>query len=79
MEKVDLRKQLTPLWSPPRDPILVDVPAFNFAMIDGEGDPNGSSAFQDAVQALYALTYGAKFLRREEETVDFKVMPLEGL
>ena len=28
------------LYRPPTEPVLVDVPEFEFLMIDGEGDPN---------------------------------------
>lgn len=32
-------------------PWLVDVPEMGFLMIDGHGDPNTSSDYQEAVQA----------------------------
>jgi hypothetical protein len=80
METVDLRKELKHLYTPsPKEPSLVDVPAFTFAMIDGEGNPNTSQSFHDAIQALFAITYTAKFHRREDKAVDYKAMPLEGL
>jgi hypothetical protein len=59
-------------------PEIVDVPDFNFLMVDGQGDPNTSSEFQDAIGALYALSYGAKFALKKSG-VDTKVMPLEAL
>jgi hypothetical protein len=49
-------------------------------MIDGEGDPNTSTAFHDAVEALYALSYTLKFsLKKSPSPLDYGVMPLEGL
>jgi hypothetical protein len=49
-------------------------------MVDGEGDPNTSPAFQQAVEALYALSYTLKFsLKKGPQPVDYGVMPLEGL
>lgn len=62
----------------PGHPEIVDVPWFNYLMIDGEGDPNTSHAFQDAIGALYPLSYGAKFALKKEG-VDVRVMPLEAL
>jgi hypothetical protein len=51
-----------------------------FLMIDGHGDPNGSATFQEAVQALYAASYGLKFrVRAMEHGIEYTVMPLEGL
>jgi hypothetical protein len=57
---------------------IVDVPAMHFIMVDGTGNPNQPGAFQDAVQALYSLSYGAKFMLKKEG-IEFKVSPLEGL
>jgi hypothetical protein len=57
---------------------LVDVPEFGFAVIRGQGDPGGA-AFTDAVQALYAVSYGAHFLVKRELGAAAKVMPLEAL
>ena len=32
-----------------------------FLMVDGSGDPNTSQDFQDAIQALYSVSYTLKF------------------
>jgi hypothetical protein len=32
------------LYHPPADPVMIDVPEFEFVMIDGSGDPNTSSS-----------------------------------
>jgi len=49
-------------------------------MIDGEGDPNTSQAFQDAVEALFSISYTLKFMiKKGKEGIDYGVMPLEGL
>ena len=37
-----------------------------FLMIDGHGDPNTSSDFQEAIQALYGASYTLKFALQEE-------------
>lgn len=81
MEKLDLKKQLAPLYSQPAGRIsLVDVPDARFLMIDGEGNPNSSQAFSEAVEALFGLSYTLKFMiKKGPNPVDYGVMPLEGL
>jgi hypothetical protein len=80
-QKLDLMKDLQPLYRPPvREPVLVEVPALSFLMVDGAGDPNTSPEYAQAVEALFAASYGAKFMvKRGPEATDYKVMPLEGL
>jgi hypothetical protein len=80
MKKLDLRKELRHLYHPPVQEVsLVKVPRFNFLMVDGAGDPNTSKEFQDAIQALFALSYTVKFMVKKEKKIDFPVMALEGL
>lgn len=81
MRKVDLKKALRHLYLPPsKDVVQVDVPTFRFLMIDGEGDPNSSPAYSAAVEALFSVSYAAKFMvKRSAQALDYAVMPLEGL
>ncbi len=81
MEKLDLKKQLARLYRPSsRDVGEVDVPAMNFLMIDGEGDPNTSESYAHAVEALFSVAYGIKFaVKKGPAAIDYGVMPLEGL
>jgi hypothetical protein len=48
-------------------------------MIDGEGDPNTSKGFQEAVEVLFSLSYTLKFMIKKGKAIDYGVMPLEGL
>jgi hypothetical protein len=49
-------------------------------MIDGHGDPNTAAEYRGAVEALYAISYAAKFLvKAAPDGVDYGVLPLEGL
>ncbi|UCH07745.1 MAG: GyrI-like domain-containing protein [Deltaproteobacteria bacterium] len=79
--KIDLRKELKHLYNPSSKQIaVVDVPEMNFLMIDGQGDPNTSVAYQNAVEALFAVSYTLRFMiKKSESPVDYAVMPLEGL
>ncbi|MBI1753217.1 MAG: GyrI-like domain-containing protein [Acidobacteria bacterium] len=81
MAKVDFKKTWKDLYGPSgREPILVEVPAFNFLMVDGAGDPNTANAYHEAVEALFAVAYAAKFrAKKAPGGLDFTVMPLEGL
>jgi hypothetical protein len=55
------------------------VPSLNYLMIDGAGGP-ASSAFQQAIAALYPIVYTLKFMiKKGPLAIDYGVMPLEGL
>ena len=67
------------LYSPPLDPVLIDVPAFDFVAVEGSGDPNTSSDFRTAVSALYATSYTVEMALKKAGRTQLKVRPLEGL
>jgi hypothetical protein len=80
MEKIDLKKQLKHLYQPThKEFTIVDVPPLKFLMIDGKGNPNTSQAFQEAMEALYGMSYTLKFASKKEMEIDYTVMALEGL
>lgn len=79
MDKIDLKKELKGLYSASsRKAEILEVPAMNFLMVDGEGDPNTSEVYQKAIESLYAVSYGLK-LAQKKQGRDYSVMPLEGL
>jgi hypothetical protein len=80
MKKMDLKKDLKHLYQPSaKEAVLVEVPAMNFLMIDGEGDPNTSRSYQEAVEALFSVAYAVKFKVKKTLAIDYGVLPLEGL
>jgi hypothetical protein len=82
MGKIDFKKELTNLYnSSAKMPSIVEVPDMKFLMIDGEGDPNTSRSFQQAVEALYSTAYTLKFMLKSSKLLeyDYVVPPLEGL
>lgn len=80
MPKIDLKKENKELYSPSKkEPGIVEVPEMNFLMIDGQGDPNTSKEYQDAMEALFPVSYKTKFISKKEKSQDYVVMPLEGL
>ena len=81
MTKIDLKKDLKHLYQlSAKEVVEVQVPAFNFLMINGEGNPNTSQDYAQAVQALFSVAYTAKFMiKKGQQALDYAVMPLEGL
>ena len=80
MGKVDLKKDLKHLYNPSAGEVsMVDVPPMDFLMVDGAGDPNASVEYQQAMEALFTLSYALKFKVKKSVGVDYVVMPLEGL
>ena len=86
MKKLDLRKQLKHLYAPSARKVeRLDVPALQFAMIDGVIErgqgPSTSASFREAIQALYGIAYTLKFASKLRPTnpIDYPVMALEGL
>ena len=81
MAKIDFKRELKHLYRPsPKVVETVEVPTMNFLMIDGEGDPNTSRSFQDAIEALYPVSYALKFMVKKGDLgIDYGVLPLEGL
>ena len=79
----DFKKEYKDLYLPKQKPVLIDVPAMNFIMVDGQGDPNISEEYQEAVEILYGLSYTIKMskkgTRQPAGYFDYVVPPLEGL
>ena len=81
MAKLDPKKQLGELYLASRETIrVIDVPPLRYLMVDGEGDPNTSPWYAQAVEALFSISYTAKFMMKNgPQAIDYSVMPLEGL
>ena len=77
--KVDFKKSLKPLYDPTIKGFhIVEVHPMNFIMVDGAGNPNTSLEYQQAIEALYTISYGVKFAMKPDG-FDHVVPPLEGL
>lgn len=80
MSKTDFKVELKHLYRPSSKTFsVVDVPPMQYLMVDGHGDPNNAQCYQDAVEALYAVSYALKFASKRELGRDYVVNPLEGL
>lgn len=79
MPKIDLKKELKTLYSPPKKPVIVEIPSMSYLMIDGLGDPATSKEYAESIEALFPLAYALKFMIKKRQGFDYGVMPLEGL
>ena len=83
MANFDVKTAYRELYAPKTTPGFVDVPEILFLMVDGKGDPNTVAAYQNAVEALYGLSYGIKMSKmggaQLEGYYEYIVPPLEGL
>lgn len=80
MEKIDFRKVFKALYGPPPGAfVTVDVPAMQFVMVDGAGNPNTAVSYKTAVEWLYSVSYAMKFAAKAALGKDYTVPPLEGL
>ncbi len=79
----DFKKEYKEYYQPKAKPALVQVPAMQFAAVQGRGDPNEEGgSYQAAISVLYTLAYTIKMSKmgdyRMEGYFDFVVPPLEG-
>ena len=78
MLSIDFKKVHKDLYGAKTEPALVDVPPLSFLAVDGAGDPDGP-VWQAAVEALYGVSYSARFALKNAGVVEYPVMPLQGL
>jgi len=80
--KHEWKKQEKAIYLPKNRPELIEVPSFNFYVIEGQGNPN-DEAFAEAIGVLYSLSYGIKMLPKKgiipDGYFDYSIYPLEGI
>ncbi|WP_162064043.1 GyrI-like domain-containing protein [Vibrio taketomensis] len=81
--KHEWRKHEKSTYLPKNKPEMINVPAFNFITISGQGNPN-DDGFSERVGALYSVAYSLKMglkksKHKPEGYCDFTVYPLEGV
>jgi hypothetical protein len=80
MEKIDIKKVFADLYKAPAERfVAVDVPTLQFVKVDGQGDPNKTATYKQAIEWLYAVSYAMKFAAKAAKGKDYAVPPLEGL
>jgi hypothetical protein len=82
LDPADPKVRLQPLLSPPREPVLVEVPEVTIVAGDGKGSPETGPAndagFQEALGAIFSVAYGLHFALKREG-LERSLMPLEAL
>ncbi len=57
---------------------VLEVPLMTYLAVDGQGDPNTSASYAEALAVLYPVAYALRFAGKERGH-DETVMPLEAL
>lgn len=83
MGKHEWRKKEKEYYLPKGKPELINIPAFNFACIQGAGNPN-DSFFSEYITVLYSISYAIKMNLKKasskpDQYMDYTVYPLEGI
>lgn len=80
--KYEWKKQDKELYGARKFPAFITVPAQNYIMISGKGNPNDVD-FSNRVSVLHSLAYAIKMAYKadaaQNEFHDFTVYPLEGI
>ena len=83
--KYEWKKTEKNIYGVKQIPKIEDIPAQNFIMIKGSGNPNMED-FSNRVSVLYSLAYSIKMLFKKtikdedsEKITDFTIYPLEGI
>ena len=80
MPTYDIKKQRKELYAPKAAAFaIVEVPTIAFLMVDGHGDPNTSTSYREAVEALYTASYAVRAVAKATLAAVHTVGPLEGL
>lgn len=82
-EKHEWRKHEKAVYLPSPAPALIDIPAYTFITVCGEGNPN-SPKFSAFITALYSIAYGIKMTAKKKGRApaghfDYTVYPMEGV
>jgi hypothetical protein len=77
--KIDLKKTLPSFAAKVGRIDIIDVPPLRYLAADAEGDPNSSTSFREAIEALYPIAYTLKFMSKYTLDRDYTVPPMEAL
>ena len=78
-KKIDFKKDFKKLFLPPREPVVIKVPKYDFLMVDGQGAPKGQE-YQDALMAIYSCHFTIKFtLKFAKVGPEYTMPPLDTL
>jgi len=82
-EIFDFKKEYKDLYLLKTTPGIIEVPEMLFIHVHGEGNPNTSQEYSNAVEILYGLSYTIKMSKKSgtppQGYFEYVVPPLEGL
>ncbi len=81
--KHEWKKQEKELYGVKTKPCAIDIPALNYIILSGSGNPN-DKIFSDKVAVLFSIAYKIKMAykalaEKSSEITDYSVYPLEGI
>lgn len=80
--KHEWKKHEKDIYGVKKQPVVIDVPTFQFFAVDGEGAP-GAPKFQACLEALYSAAYAVRMSHKGEHKPlnyqEYTVYPLEGV
>lgn len=80
--KWEWKKAEKALYLPKPTPEVVEIPRFNFFVLEGQGNPN-SPFFSECIEALYGASYGVRMSNKGKLVpvgyYEYTVYPLEGV
>lgn len=81
-KSIDYKKLEKEYYIPSTKPSIITIPKMKFIVVDGEGDPNTSQSYKDALEILYGLSYTIRMSKmsgnQPEGYFEYVVLPLEG-
>jgi len=78
VDKIDFKKAIDSYHARHQEFRILQVPAMHYLMIDGQGDPNFTQTYTQALETIYPVAYKLKFASKQNGQ-DYVVPPLEGL
>lgn len=83
MNKLDYKKAYKDIYIPKKIPAIIDIPPIQYVIVEGQGDPNTSFEYQEAIELLYGLSFTIKMSKMTDHVpqgyFEYVVPPLEGL
>lgn len=78
----DYKKEYKEYYMPKNKPAIIDIPTMNFIAVRGNGNPNTSFEYKEAIGLLYAIAFTLKMSYKGNYKIDgyfeYVVPPLEG-
>lgn len=80
--KHEWRKHEKEIYLPKNEPMLIELPSYNYYTLEGSGNPNREE-YKAEIEALYAMSYGIRMMHKNGDAPDnfyeYTVYPLEGI